>query len=203
MITPPCPAIRHATGAYPDPACRCGAPSRPRWGTVPATRTHRQLQALAVAGHRAQDLARELGFTGRPGVSNILARAHVSTLTQTLVDDLYRKISATPGKSPETARRAHTNLWLPRAAWDHSDINSIHPLAEITALLAWLQAADDPAPALAELLRRADRLPLAACQIIGRRAHARRRAGDHRPVIHECWALARRVDRSARKGRAA
>lgn len=190
-----CPAPRHGTEhAYNDADCRCqdarDAFNAYRRGLragehriVDATRTRRQLQALAAAGYRWKDLAQELCVTPRT-VAGYATRQRVNCTTQDLVDALTAKLQG-PGPSPEASRRAAASGWLPGSAWVHGDINNPHRLAEVTALLGWLDNATDPLPALTVLMRRVDTLPLIARQITTRRAHALHARGYHDPAVQQ------------------
>ncbi len=214
-----CPAPRHGTEhAYTDGGCRCPdartAHATYRRGLragirrlTTATRTRRQLQGLQVAGHSLKHLGTELGVTSRV-VAGYTTQAMVSRFTQTLVDELTDKLRDHPGTSTHTARRAQARCWLPIEAWRHSDINSTHPLAEVTALLGWLAWAEDPLPAVTELVRRYNTLPLIAQQITARRGHALYVTGATSPAVHQAELLYHRHHWSPRfpeplRGRAA
>jgi hypothetical protein len=158
---------------------------------VDATRTRRQIQGLALSGWRFADLAIELG-THTCNIPHLTRQARVTLLTQSLVDQLTDKLRDKTGTSTQTARRAHTQLWLPLEAWHHSDINSTHPLAEVTALLGWLAYGDNPRAAITELMRRYHQLPLIAQQITARRGHALYTAGDLTPAVHQAELLYQR-----------
>lgn len=195
-----CPAPRHGTEwAYDDEGCRCPdavvARSTYRRGLrqgvrrlVDATRTSRQIQGLAVAGWRFSDLSHELDIPDA-GIARIVKQAKVTVFIRDMVDQLTDRLRDRSGSSNHTTHRAQARLWLPLDAWDYGDINSTHRLAEVTALLGWLDHGEDPLLPVVELIRRFDSLPLIAQQITIRRGRALYRAGCQHAVARRCEQL--------------
>lgn len=129
---PDCTANRHGTWSAYRAGCRCphareaqriyckrlrelrNPPRR-----IDATGTRRRLQALSAIGWRWADLAAHLGGTWQTVQDMAIGgRPTVMVTTADRVRVLYARLSATPGPSEVSRRRAAEKGWAPPAAWD-------------------------------------------------------------------------------------
>lgn len=89
---------------------------------VDATGVHRRLEALRWLGWSLPALAEHLDI-GYSAVHLLTRRKRVRTTSVKVVDDLYRKLSNTPGPDERERWRAYRAGFLPPAAWDDEDID--------------------------------------------------------------------------------
>lgn len=88
---------------------------------VPAHGTRRRIQALYALGWTGELIAPLIGYREQRGVSALCYRKWVKPETYRAVCAAFEKLSATPGPSVVTRKRALAKGWLPPLAWDDPD----------------------------------------------------------------------------------
>jgi hypothetical protein len=86
-----------------------------------ATGTRRRLQALIAIGWPIRELARQMGWTGNPGLLLYGERQQVHKHTAALVADVYDRLWDVPGPSVRSRRAAARAGYAPPLAWDDID----------------------------------------------------------------------------------
>lgn len=89
--------------------------------------TTRRIQALVAIGWTQTEQARLIGWT----ITNLNALAHghdhkVTRRTANLINDLYNRLSMTPGPSQRARDIATRYGWAPPLAWDDDTIDQSH-----------------------------------------------------------------------------
>lgn len=132
-----CTARRHGTESAYHYGCRCPdaredkriREKRRRYGrptglSVPVVRPQRQLRALAALGWSMDALA-ACSSLSVDQIVHVRAgrRDWVQRATADAVDDLYERLSGTPGPSRITRERARRAGWVPPLLWEGVDID--------------------------------------------------------------------------------
>ncbi|WP_432053676.1 hypothetical protein [Streptomyces sp. bgisy022] len=100
----------------------------PNTHRIDATGTRRRLQALRVLGHRRYDLAAALDITADriKHITNGNTK-YVTPAEAAAIARLYRRLSAIPGPSQQTATLARNKGWHGPLAWDDIDDPNCQP----------------------------------------------------------------------------
>lgn len=97
-----------------------------RWSRQNSIGSCRRIRALVALGYTQQILSKESGLD--PSWISKLAmnnrRQRVNADTAMRVNELYDRLSMTPGPSEAARNRAHRKGWMPPLAWDDDTIDS-------------------------------------------------------------------------------
>lgn len=134
---PDCPAHYHDTyAAYQRAGCRCTAAredwrlyyKRQREGRAPTRRVHacgsqRRIQALMALGHTTATIGASVDKSAYEIQQIARNRKWVSPATAQTIRLAYQRLSATPGTSDVTRKRAGWWGYAPPLAWEYVDID--------------------------------------------------------------------------------
>lgn len=143
-LNPDCPAGWHGTYSAYRHGCRCPHAredhrlhqKRQREQRAPVVHlnnvgTRRRVQALAALGWRWQDIAARTGTSYQSVQRLALLDQAVHVATVERIRAVYDQLSATPGPSELTRRRAAAKGWVPPLAWDDDTIDDPNALPNL------------------------------------------------------------------------